>query len=73
MSDSSDVLIVRLIADLLHSNASTAISGYQNAEDVSWIEVDYHFITALNSLINAIWKSQNCAKLLLIVKTVSVS
>ena len=81
-------LIVKLIANHLHPNASTAISGHQKLP-ACWVHsgcgvfstmlklsIRSRLITAvhlaLNSHINAVWKSQNRAKLLPTVETLSV-
>ena len=68
------ILIVKLITNLLHSNASTAISGHQKLP-ACWLHslklsIRSRSITAIHLALNShILKSQNRAMLLLTGKT----
>ena len=73
------ILIAKLIANLLHSIAPTAISGLgslgfggmvDRAEAVYLVEIDH---CCSSSHINAVCKLQKRAMLLLTVKTLSLS
>ena len=83
------ILIVKLIANLLHSIASRTISGQQKLlacwDHSGWgvfstilkLSIRSKLITAvhlaLNSHINAVWRSQRHAVLLLTGETLSAS